>query len=233
MYSVSDTAGFSRYASIAEFRTCNLELCTPCHRLVVCFSPIHRCQFHFSYDPGGRPWSNYSIRGRLKLRQSNWIQQLSSYPSCPSNLIPAIQRMLYQNFITTVVALAASVLVVPVVHAHPGEVEPVLTARQLERRQAAINARHAVVRNCDKEIRAFEVRRRARRSAFTTKKHGKSPPEHGNGSTKCSSAASGTETGTKTSAANTPTYTTLQNVSLILAVLSRSTHLSSGRRLVY
>lgn len=111
--------------------------------------------------------------------------------------------------------LAASVLVVPMAQAHPGEVDQILTPRQLERRQAAINARHAVVRNCDKEIKDFEVRRRARRSAYTTQKHGNGPPRHGNSSTKCSSAASGTETST----ANTPTYTTLQNVKSSLECL--------------
>jgi hypothetical protein len=110
--------------------------------------------------------------------------------------------MLYQNFIAMAVALSA-VLFVPA-DAHPGEVEPVLTARQLERRQTAINARHAVARKCDGAIAAFEAQRRARRSALVTKKH------HGPTFKNC------TESATKTSTANVPTYTTLQNVRYFL-----------------
>jgi hypothetical protein len=155
------------------------------------FGPVH-----FAYAHGGRPRHSRTLKSKaIQLDPAAFQLPFLS-------IIPAIQTMLYQNLITM---LAASVLVVPVVQAHPGEVDQILTPRQLERRQAAINARHAVVRNCDKEIKDFEVRRRARRS---TQKHGNSPPKHGNSSTKCSSAASGTETGT----ANTPTYTTLQNV---------------------
>jgi hypothetical protein len=156
------------------------------------FGPVH-----FAYDHGGRPRHSRTLKSKaIQLDPAAFQLPFLS-------IIPAIQTMLYQNLITM---LAASVLVVPVVQAHPGEVDQILTPRQLERRQADINARHAVVRNCDKEIKDFEVRRRARRS---TQKHGNSsPPKHGNSSTKCSSAASGTETGT----ANTPTYTTLQNV---------------------
>jgi len=110
--------------------------------------------------------------------------------------------MLCQNFIAVAVALSA-VLLVPA-NAHPGEVEPTLTTRQLERRQAAINARHTVARKCDGAIAAFEARRRARRSAHPTKKH------HGPASKDCSESA------TKTSTANVPTYTTLQNTTCVL-----------------
>ena len=102
--------------------------------------------------------------------------------------------MLFRNFIKMAVVLGG-VLLVPI-HAHPGEVEPTLTSRELDRRQASINARHAVVRNCDGAIAAFEAQRRARRSALIAKRHG-NPHHH-----------------TPTSTAHKPTYTTLQNVCL-------------------
>ena len=115
--------------------------------------------------------------------------------------------MLYQNFIAMAVAFSA-ILLVPV-NAHPGELEPILTARQLERRQAAINARHAVARKCDGAIAAFEARRRARRSALATRKlHGPTHKQPAN----CSESATTTNAATTTSTANAPTYTTLQNV---------------------
>ena len=113
-------------------------------------------------------------------------------------VVPETRRMLYQNFIAVAMLLSA-VLWVPA-DAHPGEVEPTLTARQLKHRQSAIKARHAVARKCDGAIAAFEARRRARRSALGNKKH------HGPTSNDCSESA------TKTSTANVPTYTTLQNV---------------------
>jgi hypothetical protein len=103
--------------------------------------------------------------------------------------------MLYQNFIATAVAFAA-VLSVPA-NAHPGEVEPILTERQIERRQAATNARHAVARNCDNEIRAFETKRRAKRSGLIHKRH---------------RAGRAVATASATSTANAPTFTALQNV---------------------
>jgi hypothetical protein len=101
--------------------------------------------------------------------------------------------MLLQNFITTAIVLSG-VLFIPI-YAHPGEEEPTLTSRELDRRQAAINARHAVVRNCDGAIAAFEAQRRAKRSALIDKRHG-NPPHH-----------------TTTKTAHEPKYTTLQNVS--------------------
>jgi hypothetical protein len=97
----------------------------------------------------------------------------------------------------------ATVLSVPA-NAHPGEVKPILTSRQLERRQAATNARHAVARNCDNEIRAFEAKRRAKRSALVNKRH---------------RAGRAVETASATSTANEPTFTTLQNVGLGLIIL--------------
>ena len=83
------------------------------------------------------------------------------------------------------------------IHAHPGELEPTLTSRELEGRQAAINARHAVVRNCAGAIADFEAQRRARRSALIDKRHDN--PQHHH---------------PPTSPARKPTYKTLQNVSL-------------------
>jgi hypothetical protein len=103
--------------------------------------------------------------------------------------------MLYQNFIATAVAFAA-VLSVPA-NAHPGEVEPILTERQLERRQAATDARHAVARNCNNEIKAFEAKRQAKRSALVHKRH---------------RAGHAVATASAISTANVPTFTTLQNV---------------------
>lgn len=105
--------------------------------------------------------------------------------------------MLYQNLIATAVAFAL-ILLVPV-YAHPGEVGPILTSRQLERRQAATHARHAVARNCDGAIAAFEAQRRAKRSALMAKKH----------TNHLVASASAT------TSANTPTYTTLQNVGIV------------------
>ncbi|KIM73375.1 hypothetical protein PILCRDRAFT_15282 [Piloderma croceum F 1598] len=116
--------------------------------------------------------------------------------------------MLYQNFISGAAALSVFFLVP--VHAHPGEVEPTLTSRQLERRQAAINARHAVVRNCDGAIAAFEAKRRAKRSALSHKEPHKEP--HKKSSTSCEETA----TATTTSTATVPTYTTLQNTTCVL-----------------
>jgi hypothetical protein len=118
--------------------------------------------------------------------------------------------MLYQDFISGAAALSF-IFLVPA-HAHPGEVEPTLTSRQLERRQAAINARHAVVRKCDGAIAAFEAKRRAKRSAFSHKEPHKKP--HKKGSTSCEETTTATTTGT----ANVPTYTTLQNVSVALTI---------------
>lgn len=103
--------------------------------------------------------------------------------------------MLFQNFITITIVLAG-VLLVPI-HAHPGEMEPILTSRELDHRQADINARHAVVRNCAGAITAFEAQRRARRSALIAKRHG-NPHHH-----------------TASSTAQEPTYTALQNVGLL------------------
>jgi len=127
--------------------------------------------------------------------------------------------MLYQNFISGAAALSVFFVLA---HAHPGEVEPTLTSRQLERRQAAINARHAVVRNCDGAIAAFEAKRRAKRSALSHKKPHKQP--HKESSTSCEETA----TATTTSTAMVPTYTALQNVSVgltISAFLSLMFHL--------
>lgn len=105
------------------------------------------------------------------------------------------EKMWCQNFVATAVAVAA-VLSVPA-NAHPGEVEPILTSRQLERRQAAANARHSIARNCDNEIRAFEAKRRAKRSALVYKRH---------------RAGRAVATASATSTANEPTFTALQNV---------------------
>jgi protocatechuate 3,4-dioxygenase beta subunit len=106
--------------------------------------------------------------------------------------------MLFQTFIR-MAAVVAGVLLVPT-HAHPGEVEPTLTSRELDHRRAAIEARHAVVRNCDGAITAFEARRRARRSALIGKRHCGNPDHHH----------------TATSTAHKPTYTILQNTTCVL-----------------
>ena len=107
-------------------------------------------------------------------------------------------------------------LLVPV-YTHPGEKEPTLTPRQLERHQAAINARHLAVRKCDSTIAAFEAQRQAKQSAFTPKGHGNlhhnpyhdphDPTSHPTGA----SSATGT--------ANKPSYTALQNVNVSLVVI--------------
>ncbi|KIM78949.1 hypothetical protein PILCRDRAFT_581034 [Piloderma croceum F 1598] len=114
--------------------------------------------------------------------------------------------MLYQKFIATAAAFVVG-LSVPT-SAHPGEVEPILTSRQLELRQATANARHNVARKCDGAIKAFEARRRAKRSALTHKKHSTSR------STSESCAETASPSGTST--ANAPTYTTLQNTTCVL-----------------
>jgi hypothetical protein len=121
--------------------------------------------------------------------------------------------MLYQNFIMAVVAFAA-VLSVPATNAHPGEMEPTLTLRQLERRQAATNARHAVARNCDSAIAAFEGQRRAKRSAFTAKRHVNARQR----SYDRAGRAVETTSSSATSTANVPTYTALQNVGVALTM---------------
>jgi outer membrane protein TolC len=130
--------------------------------------------------------------------------------------------MLYQNVIVMAVSLAV-VLLAPA-HAHPGEVEPILTVRQLERRQAAINARHAAVRNCDGAIAAFEAQRRAKRSAlaalYPRSKHGVTSTHNRRPSVTASCSETSTATSTTTSTANVPTYTTLQNVDVSLTVAS-------------
>jgi hypothetical protein len=133
--------------------------------------------------------------------------------------------MLYRTFIGTVIALAV-MLLVPV-YAHPGEEEPTLTPRQLERRQAAINSRHVAVRKCDGAIAAFEAHRRAKRSALAAKGHGNAHQNsyhnpHG-------SASHPTGTSSATGTANKPTYTALQNVNILLLVICLSTHLLSFR----
>jgi hypothetical protein len=120
------------------------------------------------------------------------------------------QNMLYQKFIATAVAFVVG-LSVPT-SAHPGEVEPILTSRQLELRQATANARHSVARKCDGAIKAFEARRRAKRSALNHKKHSTSH------STSCAETASPSGTST----ANAPTYTTLQNVNVVFTISSLS-----------
>jgi hypothetical protein len=83
-------------------------------------------------------------------------------------------------------------------HAHPGEPEKKLTARQVEQLDAARKARHTITRNCDSAIIAFEAQRRAKRARLA-----KRPTL----STALSSSASAT------ASANTPTYTSVQNVS--------------------
>lgn len=66
--------------------------------------------------------------------------------------------------------LVASVLLAfSLVNAHPGEVEPLLTARELEIRQEEVNARHAVARNCDAEIAAYQAKRHAKRAHLVKK----------------------------------------------------------------
>lgn len=111
------------------------------------------------------------------------------------------------------------------VTAHPGEVEPVLTARQLERRQAALNARHNKARNCDSAIIQYEAKRRARRSGISKRAHKpkKGLPKKGNHflanvtsgslSASTSAPASASASASATSSANDPTFTALQNVS--------------------
>jgi len=97
------------------------------------------------------------------------------------------------------------------IHAHPGELEPTLTSRELEGRQAAINARHAVVSNCAGAIADFEAQRRAKRSALIGKRH--ENPQHHHPTT---------------SPARKPTYTTLQNVSLFYhCTISSYPHVNS------
>ena len=126
--------------------------------------------------------------------------------------------MLYQNFISTAVVFTA-VLLVPA-NAHPGEMEPILTSRQLERRQAATNARHALARNCDGAIAAFEARRRAKRSGLIAKRQVTARQDNTHAgrtveTTPCSA----------TSTANIPSYTALQNVNLFFVSVLAPAHM--------
>jgi hypothetical protein len=145
------------------------------------------------------------VEHTYKLRSSDCMQIPTTALTYPISFQLLRQKMRCQQFIATAVAFAVG-LSVPA-NTHPGEVEPTLTSRQLEHRQAATNARHAVVRNCDGAIRAFEARRRAKRSrsVLTHKKHSASQ------TTSCAETSSPSGTST----ANVPTYTTLQNVGAV------------------
>lgn len=108
-------------------------------------------------------------------------------------------NMLSYHCILTAFVLALTLSLSPV-NGHPGELEPILTARQLERRQVATNKRHAAARNCDSAIVAFEAQRRAKRSLLKR-----------NASVKMA-ATSTLLSASGTVSANVPTYTALQNV---------------------
>ena len=132
------------------------------------------------------------------------------------------------------------------VNAHPGEIEPILTRHEEQLRQLATNKRHAVARNCDSAIAAYEAKRRAKRSATMQKKreeeahhfytppsaHGPPPKTFAEASHKSSSSSSSKHSSTRSSSAASPsssanstTYTTLQNVRIFLFCARPHTHL--------
>lgn len=149
-------------------------------------------------------------------------------------LASLVDHLIFSSTSTTISAMLASLsriaqslfvvslLLTSVVDAHPGEPEPVYTARQLERRQAGIQKRHNLARNCNSAVLAYEARRKAKREAPAENPKGRG---HGHKPTQSSKPfpvsnqsllASSTSAASATSSASDPTYSSIQNVGLLL-----------------
>lgn len=112
-------------------------------------------------------------------------------------------------------------LLTSIVGAHPGEPEPVFTARQLERRQEGIRKRHSLASNCNSAIAAYEARRKAKRNMIAERTkgqgHGHKPSQWPKplSTTNHPCIESSTSTTSATSSAISPTYSSIQNVGLL------------------